>query len=135
VLQNGNNYYRKKRMSTPDLMRNNMNSQRFPDAARSLIHDGSTTIRCRRTDMANTLTLPQRLEDMGITAHIKAHLLGHELVDGFRIHVDTEDGVVTLSGNVQSDDEKEIALHLAWNTPGVLRVNNSLRVECDPRAA
>lgn len=85
--------------------------------------------------MAQSLKLPQKLEDMGITAHIKAHLLGHELVDGFRIHVDTEAGIVTLSGEVQSVDEKELALQLAWNTPGVMRVNNSLRVECDPRAA
>jgi len=85
--------------------------------------------------MAQTLRLPQKLEDMGITAHIKAHLLGHELVDGFRIHVDTEAGIVTLTGDVQSIDEKELALQLAWNTPGVTRVHNGLTVECDPRLA
>ena len=85
--------------------------------------------------MTAALRLPQKLEDMGITAHIKAHLLGHDLVDGFRIHVDTEAGIVTLTGDVESSDEKEIAVQLAWNTPGVMRVHNSLRIQCDPRAA
>ena len=81
--------------------------------------------------MAQKLKLPQKLEDMGITAHIKAHLLGHELVDGFRIHVDTQAGIVSLTGDVQSVDEKEIAVQLAWNTPGVSRVHSNLRVLCD----
>ena len=85
--------------------------------------------------MATALKLPQKLEDMGITAHIKAHLLGHELVDGFRIHVDTEAGIVTLSGDVDSSDEREIAVQLAWNTPGVMRVHSQLRIHDNPVAA
>ncbi|MEX2480875.1 MAG: BON domain-containing protein [Gammaproteobacteria bacterium] len=48
---------------------------------------------------------------------------------GLAINVDTDNGVVSLSGTVDSDDEKELAARIAENTEGAKSVVNQLTVE------
>jgi hyperosmotically inducible protein len=66
--------------------------------------------------------------DAGITSAVKAKLLADTTVSGLRIDVDTENGVVTLTGNVQSKAEADRAVMLARNTDGVTRVVSNLKV-------
>lgn len=66
--------------------------------------------------------------DPGITSAVKAKLLADSTVSGLRIDVDTEDGVVTLTGDVKSKAEADRAVMLARNTDGVTRVVNHLKV-------
>jgi hyperosmotically inducible periplasmic protein len=66
--------------------------------------------------------------DAGITSAVKAKLLADTTVSGLRIDVDTENGVVTLTGNVKSKAEAERAMMIARNTDGVTRVVNHLKV-------
>ena len=66
--------------------------------------------------------------DPGITSAVKAKLLADSMVSGLRIDVDTENGVVTLTGKVKSKAEAERAVMLARNTEGVTRVVNNLKV-------
>jgi hyperosmotically inducible periplasmic protein len=66
--------------------------------------------------------------DAGITSAVKAKLLADSTVSGLRIDVDTENGVVTLTGTVKSKAEADQAMMLARNTDGVTRVVNNLKV-------
>lgn len=68
------------------------------------------------------------LNDAGITGEVKAKLLADSKVSGLRIDVDTKDRVVTLSGAVNSADEKARAIELA-GTVGNVRVEDKLMVQ------
>jgi hyperosmotically inducible periplasmic protein len=68
------------------------------------------------------------MTDPAITAAVKAKLLGDPLVAGLKIDVDTQSGVVTLSGTVKSAAEKEEAVRLARDTAGVKSVNDMIKV-------
>jgi hyperosmotically inducible protein len=71
---------------------------------------------------------PAGFSDAGITTSLKTRLLADTTVGGLRIDVDTRDGVVTLSGDVKSQAEKEQALKLARETDGVKSVQDKLNV-------
>jgi len=64
--------------------------------------------------------------DASITSAVKTKLLADKTVGGLKIDVDTNDGVVTLSGNVRSAAERSEAVRLARNTKGVKSVTNKL---------
>jgi len=69
------------------------------------------------------------LSDAEITAAVKSKLLADKLVGGLKIDVDTDKGVVTLTGPVESAAEKAKAIELARQTHGVKRVVNKLTIE------
>jgi hyperosmotically inducible periplasmic protein len=64
--------------------------------------------------------------DAAITSAVKTKLLGDKVVGGLKIDVDTEQGVVTLSGPVHSAAERTEAVRLARTTSGVKNVVNKL---------
>jgi hyperosmotically inducible periplasmic protein len=64
-----------------------------------------------------------------ITAAIKARLFKESSVSAVKIHVDTTDGVVTLSGTVSSYDQIGTAMQIALDTDGVTRVVSTLQVK------
>ncbi len=68
------------------------------------------------------------LDDSTITAKVKAQMVGAEEVKALNIDVDTVDGVVILSGFVDSADEKSHAAVIARAVEGVSDVLNDLRV-------
>jgi osmotically-inducible protein OsmY len=72
------------------------------------------------------------LRDAALTAAVKARLAADPEVDAFAIDVDTVDGVVTLSGKVESAAQRDEAAELARGTDGVSEVVN--RIEVGPRA-
>lgn len=67
--------------------------------------------------------------DAGITAKIKADILGDPALKVFQIHVTTTNGVVTLSGTLDSQPNIDRALELVRGTPGVTSVENNLVLE------
>jgi hyperosmotically inducible protein len=69
------------------------------------------------------------MTDAEITAAVKTKLLADSKVGGLKIDVDTDHGVVTLSGPVHSGTERAQALRLARNTGGVKSVKNKLVME------
>jgi len=69
------------------------------------------------------------LTDAEITAAVKTKLLADTTVGGLKLDVDTEHGVVTLSGPVHSAAERAQALKLARETKGVKSVKNNLKLE------
>ena len=75
--------------------------------------------------------------DAWLTAKTKLSLLADEAVGGMAINVDTENGVVTLKGEVKSRAEKQKAVELARQVEGVKDVRDQLVVkpESGTRAA
>jgi hyperosmotically inducible protein len=69
------------------------------------------------------------MTDAEITSAVKTKLLADSKVGGLKIDVDTDHGVVTLTGPVHSTAERAEALRLAKNTMGVKRVVNKLELE------
>ena len=69
------------------------------------------------------------MEDAGITAKIKAEILAESTLKVFQIDVTTIDGVVTLSGTVDSPLSRERASEVARNNQGVKSVENNLVVK------
>ena len=67
--------------------------------------------------------------DLGITTAVKSKFLIDDHVGGLRIDVDTENGVVTLTGNVKSETERARAVELARGTDGVSDVNDRMTME------
>lgn len=66
--------------------------------------------------------------DAAITSAVKAKLLADTTVKGLRIDVDTDNGMVTLNGNVTSRAEADRAMMLARNTEGVKGVHDNMKV-------
>jgi len=66
--------------------------------------------------------------DSGVTAKVKAKLAIDETVKAYQIDVTTQDKVVTLSGNVSTEEERERALQIARETEGVVDVHNQIMV-------
>lgn len=71
--------------------------------------------------------------DPGLTAEIKTRLIADPMVSGLRINVDTNDRVVTLTGMVSTQAEKERALEIARSVENVVRVEDKLTVGGQPR--
>ena len=66
--------------------------------------------------------------DAETTARIQMRLLWNDTTGGLSIDVDTQDGVVTLTGPVHTEEERQMAERLARRTEGVREVKNALRV-------
>ena len=64
----------------------------------------------------------QPVNDGWITTKVKADLLATENVSGLDIKVETVDGVVTLTGAVTSQAQKDKAVEVARQIKGVKRV-------------
>lgn len=69
--------------------------------------------------------------DTAITSTVKAKMAANTGLDSFDIHVDTVNGVVTLTGTVDSEATRKIAAHVARNTDGVKGVDNKLKIKTD----
>ncbi|KVW96113.1 BON domain-containing protein [Thiobacillus denitrificans] len=91
--------------------------------SRNAVRDMGDTME-RKADQAG-----QAIDDASITATIKGKYLVDDTLKGLDISVDTEQGVVKLTGPVQSDTAKELATQIAQNVEGVVRVDNQLTVQ------
>ena len=69
--------------------------------------------------------------DSSITAIVKSKLAVDNETSSANINVDTKGGVVTLTGVVTTQANKEQAERVAGNTEGVTRVINNITVETD----
>jgi hyperosmotically inducible periplasmic protein len=70
--------------------------------------------------------------DSRITTAVKSRFIADRHVDGFRIHVETYEGVVTLRGEVSSSLPREQAERLAASVDGVKSVRNEIKVVSNP---
>jgi hypothetical protein len=71
--------------------------------------------------------------DAGITSAVKSKLAADDSVKAYKVDVDTQNKVVTLSGDVETEAQRAHAVMIARNTDGVTDVIDQLRV--NPTAA
>jgi osmotically-inducible protein OsmY len=92
--------------------------------------DSRSTIPAGDSAVATTGTLPAGgvLDDASVTSRIQAKFFLDPGIKVRRIDVDTQRGIVTLRGDVASDNERAQALILARTTEGVERVEDALTV-------
>jgi BON domain-containing protein len=74
-------------------------------------------------------------DDAAIKTAIQSRLYQDPALSGRGIQVDSQQGVVTLTGTVNSDAEKSLAEQFSLQAPGVKQVVNQLSVSQAPAAA
>lgn len=72
------------------------------------------------------------VDDATLTAKVKAKLIDNPATKARQINVDTYEGVVKLSGFVDSNEEKRLATEAARSVTGVKEVRNDLEVKQGP---
>lgn len=71
---------------------------------------------------------PAATDDTSVSTRVRTVLLNDPQVNGGTINVTASNGVVTLSGRVRSEAERERAVALARQTSGVSDVRSELSV-------
>jgi osmotically-inducible protein OsmY len=84
--------------------------------------------RCAAVLAAAIMTVACAQTDAGITTNVKTKLAADDTVKAYQIDVDTRNGVVTLSGAVETAAAKDQAIQIARGTDGVRDVIDQLRV-------
>ena len=70
----------------------------------------------------------ESVDDAALTTKVKARLIATPDLGGIRIHVNSRDGQVTLSGTVATQENRLRAEQIAHDTDGVHAVTNELHV-------
>ena len=88
-----------------------------------------------KTSVAGTLVLAAALlgacsqaKDATVSGSVKTKLAADSQVNAGEIKVETVNGVVTLTGNIDSEAAKERALQIARDTKGVTQVKDMISV-------
>ena len=98
-----------------------------PSERQQMSNDASRTGQTARNEASQATTRTEKaVDDASVTAKVKTTLLADNQVGGMKIDVDTNNGVVTLNGNVTSPAEKARAEQLAQSVDGVRSVKNNL---------
>jgi osmotically-inducible protein OsmY len=92
--------------------------------------DNDLVIEAKSRQTASTTERPFSVwvDDATTTAAVKSKLLANPNTKGLQVDVDTRGDVVTLSGEVASAEEKQLAEELTRNTGDVKDVKNQLIV-------
>jgi hyperosmotically inducible periplasmic protein len=103
------------------------------ELARSV--DGVKSVRNDLTVIGGEPGMLERMQDTAgdaaLTTRVKTRLLASSNTSGLAINVSTDDDVVMLEGEVDSETERELAELIAANTSGVADVRNELRINND----
>ena len=77
---------------------------------------------------SKTESAKEVIDDSMITTKIKTEFAKDKQVSAMNIKVDTDKGVVKLSGNAKSKDEADKAASIAKSTKGDVSVKNDIQV-------
>ena len=70
-----------------------------------------------------------KIDDASITALVKMTLLYHRSTSALNTKVETNDGVVTLTGKAKNASEKDLAVKFVKDVRGVTSVKNQMTIE------
>ncbi len=74
-------------------------------------------------------TIGEKIDDASITAQVKMAFLSHHSTSAFKTGVETNNGVVTLSGKATSGAAKDMATKVANDVHGVKQVINNMAMD------
>jgi osmotically-inducible protein OsmY len=77
----------------------------------------------------NAIQITPSVAPTDIMKKIDGALRRSATLEASHVHVAVERGMVKLSGTVRSYSDRDLAEDTAWSAPGVLEVDNQLRVE------
>lgn len=77
----------------------------------------------------NGNTVGEKIDDASITSQVKYELLTHRSTSAIKTKVSTTNGVVSISGEANSDAEKDLVAKLASGVRGVQSVENNMTVK------
>jgi osmotically-inducible protein OsmY len=88
-------------------------------------------VSCQMLQRSATVDIPtaETPQDEALSKSVLDRLLADKKADLSEIKVVSNDGKVYLSGTVKSLDARQQALKIAWESPGVRSVVNSLEVQ------
>ena len=86
-----------------------------------------TTSACAGT--STTKSTGEYIDDAAISAKVKTELLANDNVKGSNIEVETNKGVVQLSGRARNHTEATTAVNIAESVKGVKSVKNDIVVK------
>jgi hyperosmotically inducible protein len=98
------------------------------DGVKSVTDDITVNDRTYTDEKGHTAT-PSTVDDASITAQVKWALTTHKSTSALKTKVRTEGGVVTISGDADSDAEKALVTRLAEDVGGVKSVDNDMMVK------
>ena len=79
--------------------------------------------------LAADRSIGEKMDDAKITTAVKTKLTADRMKNLVDVSVETDDGIVRLSGKVPTVDDKFEAERIARRTKGVREVRNELRVD------
>ena len=74
-------------------------------------------------------TVGEKIDDASITSQVKYALFSHKSTSALKTKVTTNDGVIAISGEANSDAEKSLVTKLAQDVRGAKSVNNNMSVK------
>jgi osmotically-inducible protein OsmY len=74
-------------------------------------------------------TISEKIDDASITAQVKMALLSHRSTSAFKTGVETNNGVVTLSGKTSTAAGKDMVGQVASDVNGVMKVINNMTID------
>ena len=94
-------------------------------------YDGGYHGWCTLTACESTTgkTMGQNVSDASVSTAVQTKLTGDRVSNFTRVDVDTERGIVQLSGVVPSSEQKSRAEELTRQVNGVRQVNNNLQIQ------
>ncbi len=81
--------------------------------------------------VSNQIEVTPSAQPAAVKDAIKRALVRNADIDACNVNVSVEGAAITLSGTVESLNERNQAATAAWNAPGVNNVRNNIEVVCD----
>ena len=106
---------------------------RNTDGVRSVNDELTIGTAADRATRSDTSRAAASIEDAWITTKVQSKYFLDSQIKGSAIDVTTNNGVVTLQGNVASPEQKQSAEQIAMETDGVRRVDNQLKIATTTR--
>ena len=85
-----------------------------------------------RAEISPTAASLQAIEDLALASRVEAVLVSHAGIWIHGLKATAEHGVVTITGEVITDEDREYAEEAARNVSGVRSVHNELRIQPPP---
>ena len=92
------------------------------------VQEGEKVAEEKRDEIKGHESIGEAVDDSSITAKVKLAFAKDPTVSAYRIDVDTNKGIVTLSGKVKDVTEAKQAIRVAEAVKGVKQVNSVLTI-------